>query len=253
MLAKVLRGHMLASSLLFVEGRRGFATSRCCAGRAGRPTTEQEDKEDLEREQRLREQFSKKIEEAMPQYAYQGSGNCSTGTCGANSTTSSVQFFRLLFFTVSLFLLMAILQLSDANSPYNVMRNMPWWQLPISSASYYVLMRALLPFREQRRIKEEYEAATRLNPALTLDQFFAQRYPTMFQGYRTQQQEIVAAVAACMATANDVKFTNTISRAAGSARDIQASVDNIIDALRRDYPTLFQSSGALPSSSMVVS
>ncbi|RNF06436.1 hypothetical protein TraAM80_03903 [Trypanosoma rangeli] len=213
---------------------------------------DQEDREELEREQQLRERFSQKIEEAMPQHARHGTGNCSSGTCGAQPTSSTAMFFRFMFFLTSILLLLGLTQITDANSPLNLMRSMPWWQLPISSVSYFTLMAALLPYREQRRIKEEYEAASKLNPSLTLDQFFAQRYPTIFQGYHTQQQEVVAAVSACFASANDLKFVKSVSRAAGSARDIRASVDNIIGTLKRDYPHLFQSNGTSPVPSMRV-
>ncbi|RNF25135.1 uncharacterized protein Tco025E_02283 [Trypanosoma conorhini] len=246
---KALQRRVLAPSLVLVESRRCLCTTRCTRDKPDRPAVDQEDKDELERERQLRERFSQKIEGAMPQYAQQGPGNCSSGTCGPQATSSSVMFFRFMFFLTSLFLLLGISQLTDANSPFNLMQNMPWWQLPISSVSYFTLMRALLPYREQRRIKEEYEAASRLNPSLTLDQFFAQRYPTMFQGYHTQQQEVVAAVSACLSSANDLNFFRSISRAAGSARDIRASVDNIIDTLRREYPQLFQNNGttSLPS------
>ncbi|ORC90789.1 uncharacterized protein TM35_000072130 [Trypanosoma theileri] len=253
MLNRVLGKRTLVPLATLVVPRRNFSATRFVSEKSNKTSMEQEDKEELERERQLRERFSEKIQEAMPQYGQQGSGNCYSGNCGAQPTSSSVQFFRFLFFMTSLFILMAFMQLSDTNSPFNIMQNIPWWQLPISSAAHFVLMRALLPFREQRRIKEEYETSVQLNPTLTLDQFFTQRYPTIFQGYRTQQQEVVAAVAACMATANDLRFARSISRAAGSARDVRASVDNIMDALRRDYPQLFQSSGgAVPPPSPVL-
>ncbi|KAH9580105.1 hypothetical protein LSM04_008267 [Trypanosoma melophagium] len=252
MLNRVLRKKALLPLVTHFESRRTFSTTCFLCEKSNKTSMEQEEKEELERERLLRERFSQKIQEAMPQYGQQqGSGGCSAGTCGPQMSASSQQFFRLLFFTTSIFFLMAFMQLSDTNSPFNVMQNIPWWQLPISSAAHFVLMRALLPFREQRRIKEEYEIAVRLNPSLTLDQFFTQRYPTIFQGYRTQQQEVVAAVAACMATSNDLKFARSISRAAGSARDVRASVDNIIDVLRRDYPHLFQGSGTAPPSTVL--
>ncbi|KEG14876.1 hypothetical protein DQ04_00271100 [Trypanosoma grayi] len=252
MLIKALRRRTLVPSVALVNSRRDFCMTRFMREKSSKSSMEQEDKEELERERVLRERFSQKIQEAMPQCGQQKAGNCGSGTCGTQPSVGSMQLFRLLFFTVSLMMLMALLQLSDANSPFNIMQTIPWWQLPISSVAHFVLMRALLPYREQRRIKEEYEVAGRMNPSLTIDQFFAQRYPTMFQGYRTQQQEVVAAVAACMATANDMKFANSISRAAGSARDVRASVDNIVDALRRDYPHLFQSSGAPPSTPVAI-
>ncbi|KAF8286327.1 hypothetical protein TcG_01041 [Trypanosoma cruzi] len=249
---RALQKRVLFSSLVLMEPRNYMCTTRRTQDKANKSATDQEDKEELERERHLRERFSQKIQEAMPQYAQQGPESCSSGTCGAQQTPSSMMFFRFMFFLTSLLLLMALLQISDKNSPFNIMQNIPWWQLPLSSVSYFTLMRALLPYREQRRIKEEYEVASRLNPTLTLDQFFSQRYPNMFQGYQTQQQEVVAAVSACLASANDLNFVRTISRAAGSARDIRASVDNIIGTLKREYPHLFQNTGAPPFSSVEV-
>nr|CCC91096.1 conserved hypothetical protein [Trypanosoma congolense IL3000] len=203
---------------------------------------EEEDKEEMERERQLRERFSQKIVQAMPQYSSQQAGNCSGGTCGPTPPEATKQMGRLLFFTFALMTLLLLSQLADVDSPINIMKNIPWWQLPPSSVAYYMLLRTLLPFKEQKRLKEEYETLSRLNPKLTFDQFFVQHYPDVFHGYRTQQQDIVAAVAACVVFANNnSNLSMTIARAAGSARDIRASVDNIMEALRRQYPNVFQS------------
>ncbi|RHW72060.1 hypothetical protein DPX39_060045000 [Trypanosoma brucei equiperdum] len=228
--------------LAMLEPKCVLHTTSLLCNKENKANAEQEDREELERERQLRERFSKKIVEAMPQYSSQGGGSCSSGACGAQPPAAAMQMLRFLFFSTALLLILAMMQLSDTNSPIYLLKNIQSWQLPPHSVAYYILLRALLPYREQMRLKEEFETAGRFNPALTFDQFFIQRYPDLFHGYRTQQQDIVAALAACIAVANDRKLSLTISRAAGSARDIRASVDKIMDALRRDYPQVFQGS-----------
>lgn len=203
-----------------------------------------EDREELERERQLRERFAQKVQQAIPNAGgEQGAGpnpfaNGVPPPFGAPSPSGS-RAFRFFFFFTALLFLMVVAPMTNADSPMRRLQGIAWWQLPISTGSYYLLLRALYPRRDHERIKEEYEQASRENPALTFDQFMAARYPSLFQGYRTSQAEVVAAVAACLATSKDAKFARSMQRAVGRNRDPKASVDAIMDALRRDFPQLF--------------
>lgn len=222
---------------------------------AGQKSAVEEDREELERERRLREQFAQKIQQGMPQQSHgaPGGGGFQAGPGGfpfganmnapssgmAHQRTPMEQFMRLTFFLLSFFMIMALGSLADRNSPAFTMQGLPWWELPITSAAYFLLLRALYPRKEQQKIKTDFEAACRENPRLTFDQFMAAAHPAMFEGYRTSQVEAVAAVAAVLATATDLKFTQSMVRAAGRSKDPRASTDDIVDTLRREYPQIF--------------
>lgn len=211
-----------------------------------------EDKEELERERHLRERFAEKIQQGIPQQFAQGGGagyggRPAWGMGGAGpmpgqqpfTPDSARKMFNFLFYFTALLFLLVMAPLANQNSPMYTMQGLPWWELPISSAAYFLLLRALYSRREQNRIKAEFENAARANPVLTFDQFMTLNYPTMFQGYRTSQQEMVAAVSACLSSAKDLKFAQTMVRAAGRAKDPRASTDDVMDAMRRDFPHLF--------------
>ncbi|KAK7195442.1 hypothetical protein NESM_000471400 [Novymonas esmeraldas] len=219
-----------------------------------------EDKEELEQERRLREQFAQKIHQGLPQQQ----GDASAGGHGAGplpvwgssggggggggapfagppqvNPDMARKVFNFMFYLTALLFLALMVPLANTNSPMYTMQGLPWWELPIGSAASYLLLRALYSRSEQNRIKAEFEDAARANPTLTFDQFITQRYPTMFQGYRTSQSEVVAAVSACLSSAKDLRFAQTMVRAAGRAKDPRASTDDVMDALRRDFPQLF--------------
>lgn len=213
-------------------------------------TAAEEDREELERERRLRERFAEKIQEGLPQQNVYGSNMGGPGWGGAGTggpfpvqpplnPDMAKRAFNFFFYLTAFLFLMAMAPLADRNSPMYTMQGLPWWELPISSAAYFLLLRALYSRAEQNRIKTEFENAARANPMLTFDQFMSQQYPTMFQGYRTSQAEVVAAVAACLSAAKDLRFAQSMVRAAGRAKDPRASTDDVVDALRRDFPHLF--------------
>ncbi|KAG5498779.1 hypothetical protein JKF63_03068 [Porcisia hertigi] len=220
----------------------------------------EEDREELERERHLREQFAQKIQQGLPPQqggSSAGAGNMGGGfglgpgwgmgsgggapSAGQLPVTPDMarKMFNLMFYLTALLLLMLMVPLANSNSTFYTMQGLPWWELPIGSAAYFLLLRALYPRSEQNRIKTEFENAARTNPTLTFDQFITKNYPTMFQGYRTSQPEMVAAVSACLSSAKDLRFAKTMVRAAGRAKDPRSSTDDIMDALRRDFPQLF--------------
>ncbi|KPA83363.1 putative mitochondrial hypothetical protein [Leptomonas pyrrhocoris] len=217
-----------------------------------------EDKEELERERNLREKFAEKIQQGIPQQPQQGGAGGGLGSGfgpgpawgmggGAGPMPGQAPFppdaarkmFNFMFYLTAFMFLLVMAPLANQNSPMYTMQGLPWWELPLGSAAYFFLLRALYSRREQNRIKTEFENAARANPSLTFDQFMSHHYPTMFQGYRTSQPEMVAAVSACLSAAKDLKFAQTMVRAAGRAKDPRASTDDIMDALRRDFPQLF--------------
>lgn len=253
-----------ASSLALLRGgtaapvTRAFATSCALRSSAQPPPSRsaaEEDKEELERERRLREQFAQKIQQGIPQQGGGAAGPTGAGLGGApgwgmggtapfpgqppmNPDLARRMFNFLFYLTAALFLMMMV-PLANTNSPVYTIQGLPWWELPLGSAAYYLLLRSLYSRREQNRIKTEFENAARANPTLTFDQFMTQNYPNMFQGYRTSQPEMVAAVSACLSSATDLRFAQTMVRAAGRAKNPRASTDDIMDALRRDFPQLF--------------
>ncbi|GET90886.1 hypothetical protein, conserved [Leishmania tarentolae] len=236
----------LVATRLFHTTRVSFKNGSSSNSTQQRSAAE-EDKEELERERHLREQFAQKIQQGLPQE--QGSAGASAGYMGGGTTPFSDQppvnpdmfrkMFNFMFYLTALLSLMLMVPLANANSPFYTMQGLPWWELPIGSAAYFLLLRALYSRHEQNRIKTEFENAARANPTLTFDQFITQTYPTMFEGYRTSQPEVVAAVSACLSSAKDLRFAQTMVRAAGRAKDPRSSTDDIMDSLRRDFPQLF--------------
>ncbi|CAJ1032112.1 hypothetical protein Q4I30_006071 [Leishmania utingensis] len=256
---------VLCSGSAYTVATRPFHTTRLAFNSSSSGSTTQqrsaadEDKEELERERRLREQFAQKIQQGLPRP--QGGADPAAGNMGGGfglgpgwGTGGSGGLFagqppvnpdvvrkmlNFMFYLTALLFLMLMVPLANTNSPLHTMQGLPWWELPIGSAAYFLLLRALYSRREQNRIKTEFENAARANPTLTFDQFITQNYPTMFQGYRTSQPEVVAAVSACLSSAKDLRFAQTMVRAAGRAKDPRSSTDDIMDALRHDFPHLF--------------
>lgn len=149
------------------------------------------------------------------------------------------KMFKLWFYLIAFFFIASILPYANPNNPINLLQGIPWYEVPIATSSYLILLRALYGRRDEQRIKSEYEEENRRNASLTFDHFINLRYPMLFQGYSTSQAQIVAAVAACLSASKDFSFGRTIVRAAGRAKDPRKSVDDIMEALHRDYASLF--------------
>lgn len=122
----------------------------------------------------------------------------------------------------------------------DLVSEMSWLEVPLMTSAHYLLLRTICSRADQQRIQQEYTAVSAQMPQLSFDQFILQKYPQVFQGYRTTQQEVVAAVATCLAAEKDIRFVRSMSKAAGMARDPKAAVDRVADALRHDYPKYFQ-------------
>ena len=204
-----------------------------------------EDKEELERERLLREQFARKINSSSQHETSQSSG-IKTDPASIPSEHPSkvaIPFFRrpvgkFVFFGFCLYALIVISQLDDPSSTINLVQGIPWWQLPVDSVAYYVIFRQLLPYRRQREILQEYQTEQLTDSTLSFAQFCQRRYPALFHGYRVSQPEIIAALCAVSAANMDIGFVGTVRRH-GKSSDIKSSVDAIMDGLRVDYPLVF--------------
>ncbi|KAH8613545.1 hypothetical protein ERJ75_000731400 [Trypanosoma vivax] len=150
LVSKCQRRIPLSSIALFVPFRT-WCTSLTLRSKSKNTEAEQEDREELERELQLRNRFAEKIRQSMPQCAGREAGSCG-GSDGdaSNQRASSIahQAARFIFFVSTFMLLMGAMSMMDPNLPVTVLRNIQWWQLPAPSVACYVLMRALLPFRE---------------------------------------------------------------------------------------------------------
>lgn len=218
-----------------------------------------EDQDDIERERALREKFSKKIMgmEKEPSHSTYSSFNANQqGASGSFSSFSSLGGASFPFSQSSSFyqkrstprnkhsLLFWILVLMPLpfvffNYRYKTVTELHWQELPILSSSYYALIRTVLPRKEQYQVENEYNVVKKGAPCLTLEQFMHTFYPNALQGYCTTQEEVVAAVATCLSTEDSIKFLRIIGKAAWGGRDSKASVDRVMEALRREYPQNF--------------
>lgn len=226
-----------------------FHATRPALNKDGAANHTAEDQAELERERALREKFAKKIG------GFAGFGNATAGATSSSSSSSSSNtgtasnsmpviptqgpFFRIFFFVTAIYMLVLIAQLENPNSAFSTFQGMKWWQVPTDTVAYLSLMRVILPFREQSRLKTEFEEAQKMDPNLTLPMFFNMRYPTTFQGNRTSQQQIVAAVSACLANSRDIGIVTQMQKTVGMARDTRLAVDSIMESLYKDYPQVF--------------
>eukprot|EP00796_Vickermania_ingenoplastis_P006009 gene6009-4314_t len=228
------------SSLMLRRGLQAplLSAQRHMSAGADRGSAADEDREDLERERLLREKFAQKINANRPE-STETVGAAASPFGGFGSPVSVEPNGRrlrlLLFLTILLFLPLLLMRPMMASSG-----GMGWHELPVITSAYYLLLRTICSRSEQKKIEAEYTEALKLTPSLSLDQFVNQRYPVLFQGYRTSQQEVAAAVGACLAAEKDIRFIRTMSRAAGMARDPKAAVDRVMDSLRQGYPQYFQ-------------
>lgn len=214
-----------------------------------------EDKADLERERKLREQFASKILKGTFSGGQQQSTN-NAGGGGASGEGSQQQFappfalpapgsmqwklMRVLFFGFSIYLIFTVSSLQNPSSPLMMMQGQPWWQVPPDVLVVHTLLRSLVSFREQRRIKSDYETACKQSPSLTLTQFLSRANPTILAGHRTSQAEITAALMAAHSITQDLSFVDTVAKAVRAhPRDPKAAVDNIMELLRTDVPQIF--------------
>ncbi|CUF84986.1 transmembrane protein, putative [Bodo saltans] len=213
-----------------------------------------EDKADIERERKLREQFASKIQGAFGG----GGGGSSQQGSSANSSNAgqgqqvpnffpaslpgSMQFkvARVLFFGFVIYVIIMLSNLRNPNSPLMQMQGQPWWQAPTDALVLHSLIRSLVSFREQRTVKGEYEAAVKQNPNLTLAQFLSRSYPALLSGYRTSQQEITAALMAVHTVTRDLSFLDTVNKATQThPRDPKAAVDKMMESLKTEFPQIF--------------
>lgn len=216
-----------------------------------------EDQNDLERERALREKFSKKMmgmenepfhsnnsssfnanqQDASGSFSSFGGASFPFSQSSAFYQTRSAQRneHSLLFW---LFLLMP-LPFVFFSYRYKTITELHWQELPILSSSYFALIRTVLPRKEQYQIENEYNVVKKGNPYLTLEQFMRAFYPNALQGYCTTQEEVVAAVATCLSTEDSIRFLRIVGKAAWGGNNSKASVDRVMEALRKEYPQNF--------------
>lgn len=219
-----------------------------------------EDKADIERERKLREQFAAKIQGAFgggsqsqagssanSNGGSEGNGGGATGGWSqqgpfAAPSPGSMQFklFRVLFFGFCIYVIVLMSNLRNPNSPMMQMQGQPWWQVPADALVLHALIKSLVSWREQRQIKNDYELAVKQNPTLTLAQFMSRSFPTLLSGHRTSQPEVVAALMAAHTLTRDLSFIDTITKATQAhPRDPKAAVDKLMESLKTDFPQIF--------------
>ncbi|CCW61567.1 unnamed protein product [Phytomonas sp. EM1] len=204
-------------------------------------SADEEDRQELERERNLRERFAQKVQQSIPQAQGDSDGAKSGSFVNGNPIgplPSGVSASMFNFFMV-IMLLFPLLLLAGYKSQMSDVQSLPWRELPPATVACYLLLRSLYSRREQKRIQDEFQGASRKNPYLSFDQFIVQFHPSIFDGYRTSQAEVIAAISACLVSSKDLKFARTMLRAVGRAKDTRASVDAILDALRTDFPNIF--------------
>eukprot|EP00758_Cryptobia_borreli_P000919 Tbor_TRINITY_DN1758_c0_g1::TRINITY_DN1758_c0_g1_i1::g.21278::m.21278 len=198
----------------------------------------EDDKADMERERELRAKFAAKIHNVVNE-STSNTSSSNTGNEDNNNTSKEMgPFGHFFFFLGTIYLIFVLQQLDNPNSAFSLLQGIPWWQLPVDTLSYFLLTKAILPYRQQFSIKGEFEAESKINPMLTYAQFMDLRYPNSLQGYRTQQREIVTALAACYAISSELKLQDVVRRAA-VARDPKQAVDDVMAALYKEYPGVF--------------
>jgi hypothetical protein len=165
-------------------------------------------------------------------------------TSGNNSDTIGL-VGRVVFFSVSIVMLIALLQLSDPKSLMNVLAGIPWYEGPPDTVACFLLCRALLPISEQNTIRSVFVQEAATNPSLSFATFIWQRFPTRFNGHRVSQQQLISALCAVVASAPDLKAIQAII-ATGKGMATPDAADKIYDALMANYPHCF-ASAASPS------
>ena len=208
-------------------------------GRLATTQHAKEDQDDLERERQLREKFSKKINAfvgATPEANASSQGSTPSKGQQPEIPFFSTPFGRLLFFLTSIYMLSLLAQMDNPNSAMTILQGIPWWQLPPDVIAYFTLCRAMFSFSEQSGLRAKFEDFKRNQPTATFAQFCQQMYPGTFSGYRTSEQELIGALVTILQSSTDLKVQELVAKTAGMSRDRKATVDNVMDALRRDYP-----------------
>lgn len=253
-------------SMGMMSGLRYASFSSSSPGSSSSSRLTSEDDDDIERERVLREKFSNKIRglekdpfradrsASSEGNAHQTGGGGSSGGFpsfnpfgGTTFSFSKVPPFstegstplrshRSLFFWLLVLLPLPFLMVA---SRWRSVTELHWLELPILSSSYYIVSLSVLSRSEQYRIQNDYISRKKTNPYLTLEEFMRTFYPNALQGYVTSQEEIVAAVATCLATEDSIRFLRTIRGAVWATMDSKTAVDRIMEALRRDYPQNF--------------
>ncbi|CCW68131.1 unnamed protein product [Phytomonas sp. Hart1] len=204
-------------------------------------TADEEDHQELERERKLRERFTEKVQQSFPQTqgrSEDGKRESSTNIALPNNSTESTGSSIFNFF-LALLLLYSLLLLFRHGSQMADLQRIPWRELPIVTVACFLLLNTLYSSKDKMRIKNEFQDASQKNPYLTFDQFIAQRYPNLFEGYHASQAEAIAAVSACLVVSKDLKLAITMLRAVRNGKDTRASVDALLEALRKDFPNVF--------------
>lgn len=194
-----------------------------------------EDQDDLERERQLREKFSKKVS------AFVGTTSTQEATSQRGPTKPTTPFFstftgRLIFFLTSIYMLSLLAQMDNPNSAITILQGIPWWQLPPDVVAYFTLCRAMLSFSEQATLRSKFEEFRRVQPTASFANYCQQMLPGSFSGHRTSEHEIIGALVTILQSSTEFKVQELVSRTAGMSRDRKTTVDNVMDALRKEYP-----------------
>ena len=123
---------------------------------------------------------------------------------------------------------------------------MPHWGCTPDDVATFLLFRMMYSFREQSRIKNEFEAYQKSAGATTsFAQWFAQRYGSSLNGTTTSFQEVVALFASGL-RADFGKFTNMAGNAAKSGRETRDKIEAVATSMRAAGVRPFVGGAAVP-------
>ena len=175
------------------------------------------------------------------------SGNQQQAATGASqpvgfSAMSKLSQFAFIFLTI--YIIYIGTELQNPNSILSVAKGMKFWQLAPDSVACYLLVQTLLPKAQQEELHRNFvTASAREPPTYTFAQFVRSQYPTILQGTTVTQDQIIAAVAACVASSNNTTVARKLQESnrfsVGSSSSPAASVDKAMLQLRTDYPQIF--------------
>ena len=145
---------------------------------------------------------------------------------------------QIIFFSISIVMLIALVQLSDPKSLMNVMAGIPWYEAAPDSVACFLLCRALLPLQQQSSIRAAFIQESAGNKNLSFAQFIWQRYPNIFNGTRVSQPQLISGLCAVIASSTNLKSVET-AISAGRRLAPSDAVDKIYDELLSANPQAF--------------
>ena len=251
------------ASVLALARRQAFSTTSTRYDSKSGP--DKEELEEIERERQLRQKFMNKMhgaqqkggftemwktlqqqaQEAQNQRQQGQTGGSGGGGAGQNANPFGAaqprvySFWDIMVLSTAIYAMIIYYQFNKEGSQLNRFQGIPWWAEPIDVVCAYLLSRVLLPLSQQRTLRMEYERSSRTQSGLTYAEFLRTSHPGIFDGYKTRHDEVIAAMCACFASSNDMRFAETMQRSVSGVSDTKAAVDAIMDSLKREFPHVF--------------